>query len=52
VHVVKVGAVGPVLRHDLRMHRLMLGTTRKLGIWTVIRVLVGRELRKLVKEVG
>src|SRR6185312_12876884 len=52
VHVVEVRAVGSVLRNDLRMHGLMLGPTRKLGIRTVIPILVGRELRELMEEVG
>jgi hypothetical protein len=45
-------AVGPVLRDDLRMNRLVLGATRKLRVRAVIRVRVGVELRELVKQVG
>jgi hypothetical protein len=49
VHVVEVCAVRAVLGDDLRMHRLALGATRKLGIGTVIRVGIGGELRELVE---
>ena len=52
VHVMEVCAVRPVLGDDLRMDGLVLGATRKLRVGTVIRVLVGRELRELVEQVG
>jgi hypothetical protein len=52
VHVVEVRAVWPVLGDDLRMHRLVLGTTRKLRVRPVIRVRVGVELPEFVKQVG
>jgi len=49
---VEVRAVWPVLGDDLRMYRLVLGTTRKLRVRPVIRVRVGVELPEFVKQVG
>ena len=48
----EMGAIGPVLRDDLRMSRLVLRTTRKLRVRAIIRVRVGVELRELVEQVG
>ena len=48
----EVRAVWPVLGDDLRMHLLVLGTTRKLRVRPVIRVRVGVELPEFVKQVG
>ena len=48
----EVRAVWPLLGDDLRMHLLVLGTTRKLRVRPVIRVRVGVELPEFVKQVG
>ena len=51
VHVLEMGAVGGVLRHDLRMHRFALGAPGEFRIRPVVGRRIGLELRELSEDV-